>query len=92
MKDSDLIRRSDVYKEVQITLMKDVAEFLIGWLDDIPAVDAVEVVRCRECWRWGKPQVAGEEAMCKYIGSFTEPDFFCKDGQRREDGENVRSD
>ena len=50
----------------------------IGFLDDAPSVDAVEVVRCKECehcekdlycrcHRWmGHPQIVKEDDFCSY--------------------------
>ena len=47
-----------------------------------PAVDAVEVVRCRECRRWHTKNCAmGDFPM------YTDAEDFCSWGQRREDGD-----
>lgn len=62
-------------------------------LDDIPTIDAVSVVRCREC-EYGI-QVDGGikcDACNNWFGfvSWNEDDWFCAGGKRREvdhDGE-----
>lgn len=58
------------------------AEFLA---DDIPAVDAVPVVRCRECmYSW--EDLSG--LCCSYgpcVDCPVSPDFWCANGRRRED-------
>ena len=55
---------------------------------DIPAVDAVEVVRCRECAFWGlEPKEGRAEAMCLDLMRTTASGFYCAHGQRREDGD-----
>lgn len=57
------------------------AEFLA---DDIPAVDAVPVVRCRECmYSW--EDLSG--LCCSYgpcVDCTVPPDFWCANGRRRE--------
>lgn len=58
------------------------AEFLA---DDIPSVDAVPVVRCRECmYSW--EDLSG--LCCSYgpcVDCPVPPDFWCANGRRRED-------
>ncbi len=54
----------------------------IGLFDDAPAVDAVEVVRCKECAvphnKWtGCP---------KLNGLVPPPDFYCAYGERKDNG------
>ena len=60
-------------------------------IDDIPTVDAVEVVRCRDC-RWYNPELRicnlhseskGEPNVGYVVGM--EPDDFCSYGERRTD-------
>ena len=50
-----------------------------------PTIDAVPVVRCRECQKWKKTfeldnrQVFG--TCDRFYGAETEDSFFCRDGQ-----------
>ena len=50
-------------------------------LADVPTVDAVEVVRCKDC-------VYNENGTCTHSECFDDtkyrPDYFCADGERRE--------
>lgn len=71
------------------------AEGAYGYVDakqiaDAPTVDAVEVVRCRECKHWHK-----ETLFCDYMpyGEAQErvnwyADDFCSYGERKDDGDN----
>ena len=59
-----------------------------GWedaldnLEDAPTIDAVPVVRCRECVKHGTEYCP---LMNHYIGEDeTDPDDFCSYGQRKE--------
>lgn len=63
----------------------------------IPAVDAVEVCRCQDC-RWYDTDdgdlkcvkdAEWDEDAAMYTGliSYHLEDFYCADGQRREDGD-----
>lgn len=55
-----------------------------------PTIDAVEVVRCKEC----KHSHMTYDGRCKYCGKwegdgealYLEGDFYCAFGERREDG------
>lgn len=62
------------------------AEFLA---DDIPTVDAVPVVYCRECKRSGLTEFGKRycsEPMGAFVGCIpVEDDSFCSGGKRRED-------
>lgn len=70
------------------------ADYCAGWngmvrlLEKAPTVDAVEVVRCRDCIYTRK--VYGG-LVCKYgtcLGCILREDFFCANGERRaSDGE-----
>ena len=62
-------------------------ETAIDCLDNIPAVDAVPVVRCKDCRRWGHPIIGNEHRrFCRCYGSAMLPDDFCSRGKRMEDG------
>lgn len=53
-------------------------------LDDTPTADVVEVVRCKDC----KYGVDWDGRLgCEWHGFYqTEPNWFCADGERRDDG------
>lgn len=53
---------------------------LMGLLNDLPAADVVEVVRCGECSFRGK-----ETHICSVSGMCVASDGFCAWGQRRAD-------
>lgn len=66
------------------------ADYCAGWngmvrlLEKAPTVDAVEVVRCRDCIYTRK--VYGR-LVCKYgtcAGCILHDDFFCANGERRD--------
>lgn len=50
-----------------------------------PTVDAVPVVRCKDC-KWWNTEWKHEdgECYCYKIDQWTAPRFFCADGERRE--------
>lgn len=107
--DDKLVRLSDVIETIEnqrsdgnmwgnenLTLID--AGKIIDELSDIPAVDAVEVVRCRECVRYVESEEANGEKMCVkdadwcvrdgcYYGftDYPAPDWYCADGKRREE-------
>ena len=59
-------------------------------VDDAPTVDAVEVVRCKDCKHWNEQDniFSGCRCTCwKGIWDYTKPDDFCSYGERRTDNE-----
>ena len=63
-------------------------ETCIMVLEDFPAVDAVEVCRCKDCKHFltEKLLCTHEGNMVFYTGKTTYPNCFCSFGERREDG------
>ena len=56
--------------------------FIRRMFDSLPTIDAVPVVRCRECVKHGTEYCP---LMNHYIGEDeTDPDDFCSYGQRKE--------
>ena len=58
-------------------------------IDDAPTVDAVEVVRCRDCRYWEKFQssILGEVMCCIAQGEMNvqkDPNDFCCYGERKD--------
>ena len=51
------------------------------YVEDAPTVDAVPVVRCKDCRHWYKHHCA--HGIC--ATEKTNPDWFCADGERREE-------
>lgn len=49
-----------------------------------PTVDAVEVIRCKDCKYWGNPCEASY-GECHSLDILTFPTDFCSYGERRDD-------
>ena len=95
MKDNDLIRRGDAFTlfqkqyidtqegtdHVAIRINIGITK-CIHAMQDIPAVDAVEVVRCRECRLHG---ICSTEDVFRFA-DLSEENRYCGAGKRREDG------
>lgn len=69
-------------------------DYLLNADEEIPTADVVEVVRCKECiWYDEKRSCgSGDHALyeCRNLERFFPPDFFCKDGERRDDEESTK--
>ena len=67
------------------------AEDVIPDIDLAPAVDAVEVVRCKECKSWEQYNACdgSKPHRCMNLNAIfhmrTAPDDFCSHGERRTD-------
>ena len=57
--------------------------YATSFIDAAPTVDAVEVVRCREC-KYHKATSVKEHAHCSLTGYTVEYDDFCSCGERKE--------
>lgn len=65
----------------------DVVKAMTAWKEYIAgltAVDAVPVVRCRDCVHNELPPTAGN-ALCSIYDGMTEVYGFCHNGERREE-------
>ena len=51
---------------------------------DAPTVDAVEVVRCRECKWWHEDDDVGYCDNPDGLDNYAKPDEFCSYGERKE--------
>lgn len=59
--------------------------FLRNYVNCCPTVDAVEVVRCRDCKHYDET----DSFNCKFaFMKLKRPDDFCSYGERKEDGGN----
>lgn len=60
-----------------------VADILI---DDAPTIDAIEVVRCKDCRHYKKINPRAKSGMCykDIVASAWNDDGFCSRGERRE--------
>ena len=52
---------------------------VVDYLKKEPVIDAVEVVRCKDCWKSG-------EGMCSYNFKNVPGKDFCGDGERKDNG------
>ena len=59
-------------------------ETIQKWIDDAPTVDAVEVVRCKDCIHYWKNNPSDDVPVCL---ASPKDDAYCSEGERREDAE-----
>lgn len=79
----DLLREEEVFQ----TVYKDLASFILS----APAVDAVELVRCKDCEAWQtetamsflRDGVHVRCCVCGVYGRLMYEDDFCSKGKRR---------
>ena len=62
--------------------------FVKYWLDRMPTIDAMPMVRCKDC-KWGEiddPEDFPDQYYCHAGCGWNKGDFFCAYGEK-EDGE-----
>lgn len=85
--DADTVVTIQVYDDMTEetdTKKMTIAEAIDEWSDEgcPPTVDAVEVVRCKDC-RWFEND--GYHTNCQIMRFCVEADDYCSKGERRED-------
>ena len=60
---------------------------IIDLIDEQPTVDAIEVVRCKDC-QYLEPALNSDWSWCYYFDSKVRGDDFCSHGERRDDADN----
>ena len=64
------------------------AEDVIMMIKTAPTVDAVPVVRCRECKWWQEDDDIGHCDNPDGLDNYAKPDDFCSYGDRKEGDDN----
>lgn len=83
---SDLIRRDAVIDALLLEFPQINMPIVQIALERVPAVDAVEVVRCGNCEYWKKRFVNSKGfVICPASGMNITADDFCSYGERREE-------
>ena len=92
---NDLISRAeaiDVVRSLQVTLggkgifHPEAKKSVIGTLDDLPTIDTVEVVRCKDCRYREILHYNPARMYCNALRTnfYFDPDFFCKCGAKMD--------
>ena len=85
-----MIDANSAKEALECTLVGDAAALAQRVIDRMPTIEAVPVVRCREC-KHGSSGVLDvncyhpEYDLCEGVTPH-EPEFFCAYGEKREDG------
>lgn len=75
----------------------DACDYIRGKLEDTPTVDAVAVVRCKDCkhrvwfaphYGWGNFESPFYAAVDGDVAILTKPDDFCSYGERKSEDEH----
>ena len=79
--------------DANVLIKEACAEGAYGYVDakqiaDAPTVDAVEVVRCRECNHCDPENYHCDHPMGTTAPLRRKPDDFCSYGERKEDADN----
>ena len=95
--DADKLPNYDCLANAKVGEMSGPVKWRFVFWEDVekaPTVDAVTVVRCRDCGyafldRWHKSKEERPPVWrCRKFGRLTVPDGFCHKGKIREEDEN----
>ena len=79
--------KKDIHDEYSLGLY-DGCEYDTNLIDEIPAIDAVRVVRCRECNHCDPENYHCDHPMGTAAPLRRKPDDFCSYGERKEGADN----
>lgn len=81
----------DGYLSLPWSVIADGIEQAIQSVDQAPAIDAVEVVRCQECKHWDNSTTSNDPFIgtCKLAKYYVGANGYCVYGVRREPDENA---
>ena len=96
---SDLVSRKAALDEIDknrrtlLSLGMNVEEYVLFHycrrvIEDLPTIDAVPVVRCKDCKHWDKTWTndwSPDYHYCPMIDGVRKGDFYCADAERRTD-------
>lgn len=79
----DYVKRSDVHKAFQPKYAPAINRTFAAMIDNVPAADVVEVVRCQECMYY-------HEYTCDRWadGTFMEPTDYCSRAAKKDGGQD----
>lgn len=79
------IRRAVYPSDLNTTIAVGICE---SHVKDMPTIDAVPVVRCKDCKLWYEDwKHDNNECYCCRNDRWTEPDAYCSGGERMDSGE-----
>ena len=62
---------------------------LMGCIEDTPTIDAITVVRCRDCKKHSSSVFYPDMFFCPEHGRYMNPDGYCSYGEREEGADNA---
>ena len=69
---------------MQVSAIREYIKRQKAFLDKFPTIDAVPVVRCRECKLWLNSKLFPHNHYCIRSERVAYPDDFCSYGERKE--------
>ena len=76
-------------KDIQEGCKTDPVCATLMWFEDAPTIDAVPVVRCKDCKHCDVLDKKKQMLACPYYeGRGVQPEHFCGDGERK-DGDTI---
>ena len=92
--DADTLKReaqklsTEVWKTNRVAKVTTILNQFIDWVEVMPTIDAVKVVRCKDCRWYERPKAKIFENCCRnnYLIP-VEPNDYCSYGERRKGSE-----
>ena len=87
----DLIRKQTVLNMIDDVQFGNITQKLSQLYEAVrnyPSVDAVEVIRCKDCKNWDTKRTLVFMCYCSELNRWTGDDYYCASGERKEEENN----
>lgn len=78
----NLLKKYGIKRGNKVYGIADIGDVIMA-IENIPAADVVEVVRCKDCKYWEK-QIDSIQGKCVLGGHYPTGRWYCANGDRRE--------
>ena len=75
---------ADIIPQRLVDTVLDIMDGIMLDIDEQPTVDAVPVVRCKDC-RWWTKQEKSIQGRCALTGTYPTGGWYCGNGERKDD-------
>lgn len=93
--DADLLDEEIMYWSMAITgnpksttIINECKSSFRRMIEDQPTIDAISVVRCKDCFHWGNERMSAETEKVKLCDYYYWPMYsekYCANGERRRE-------
>lgn len=82
---NQMLKNIELLARHEDTFRRSVILGVAQTIRNAPTIDAIEIVRCKDCKYWEK-QKDSAKGCCLLSGNYPTGGWYCADGKRRDEG------